>query len=173
MCYILGYYNINLLNHQFHHPTVDFINTVLTNVFYSLFDKPTRITSSSAELIDNIVTNFHSHVLSPAILLTAISDHLSVLVTIQSKTKIKQIQTHKNFFYKILINESTVSKFRTDMIEYDWSNVYLNQNTKNSYTAFIEKIKKLYDKNLHIVKVNYKQNPNNHPWITKSTNKNQ
>ena len=67
MCYILGDYNINLLNHQFHHTTGDFINTLLPNGFYPLIDKPTRITSSNATLIDNIVTNLQFHVLSPAI----------------------------------------------------------------------------------------------------------
>ena len=59
-----------------------------------------------------------------------------------------------------------MSKFRTDMIEYDWSNVYLIKNTQNSYNAFTENVEKLYDKNLPIVKVTYNRNHKNHPWIT-------
>ena len=67
MCCIVGDYNINLLNHQSHHPAGDFINTFKSNGFYPLIDKPTTITSPTATLIDNVVTNVHSHVLSAAI----------------------------------------------------------------------------------------------------------
>ena len=42
------------------------------------------------------------------------------------------------------------------MTEYDWSNGYLNQNTQNSYNAFPENIKKLYNKIILLVKVKYK-----------------
>ena len=88
--------------------STDFIHllTEVSNEFYYLIDKPTRITSN-ATLIDKIVPNVHSHVLSPAIWLTDISYHLPVLVTIPTKIKIQQFETYDNFFYNTLINEST------------------------------------------------------------------
>ena len=48
-------FNINLLN--MHQATNDFVNLLTSNIFFPLISKPTRITSSTATLIDNIFTN--------------------------------------------------------------------------------------------------------------------
>ena len=53
----MGDFNINILNSQSHQPTNEFINLMLSNSLYPLISKPTRITSSTATLIDNIFTN--------------------------------------------------------------------------------------------------------------------
>ena len=59
-CYLLGDYNINLLKQDKHLPTKRFIDTILAYGFYPLINKPTRITSQSITLIDNILTNVHN-----------------------------------------------------------------------------------------------------------------
>ena len=43
--------------------------------FYPLINKPTRITDSSATLIDNIFTNVHNTETKSGIWITDISDH--------------------------------------------------------------------------------------------------
>src|SRR5688572_28411139 len=58
-CYILGDFNINLLNTDTHLETQNFLNILLAYGFYPLIDKPTRITQRSTSLIDNILTNVH------------------------------------------------------------------------------------------------------------------
>ena len=45
---------------------------------YPLIDKPTRVTESSATLIDNIFTNELRHNLTCGILFNDISDHLPI-----------------------------------------------------------------------------------------------
>ena len=57
LSYIMGDFNINILNSHSHQPTNEFINVMTSNSLYPLISKPTRITSSSATLIDNIFTN--------------------------------------------------------------------------------------------------------------------
>ena len=53
--YIMGDFNINILNS--HQPTNEFINLMTSNSLYPLISKPTRITSSTTTLIDNLFTN--------------------------------------------------------------------------------------------------------------------
>ena len=57
LSYIMGDFNINILNSHSHQPTSEFINLMTSNSLYPLISKPTRITSSTATLIDNIFTN--------------------------------------------------------------------------------------------------------------------
>ena len=56
LSYLMGDVNINhnILNSQSHQPSNEFINLMLSNSLYPLISKPTRITSSTATLIDNI-----------------------------------------------------------------------------------------------------------------------
>ena len=56
-CYIMGDYNINLLNYENHQLTAEFVDQLHSNSFVSLINKPTRVKKHSATLIDNIFTN--------------------------------------------------------------------------------------------------------------------
>ena len=55
----MGDYNLNLMNHQSHSVTGEFLDALYSNMFFPLVMRPTRITCHSATLIDNISsTNF-------------------------------------------------------------------------------------------------------------------
>ena len=55
--YLRGDFNIDLIKAHNHHKTEHFINTIFGMGFHPLITKPTRITSYSATLIDNIFKN--------------------------------------------------------------------------------------------------------------------
>ncbi len=52
--YLLGDYNINLLNVGSHSPTTEFIDTMFSSSFIPLINRPTRITNDTATITDNI-----------------------------------------------------------------------------------------------------------------------
>ena len=54
ICYLMGDYDINLLNVDTHQLTSDFNDTLFSNGFVPMITHPTRVTSNSATLIDNI-----------------------------------------------------------------------------------------------------------------------
>ena len=56
--FLLGDFNINLMNYNVHKPTNEFLNSLAFNSFSPYILQPTRITSHSKTLIDNIFTNF-------------------------------------------------------------------------------------------------------------------
>jgi len=57
ICYLIGDYNINILNAETHLPTADFVELMFANHFSPYINMPTRVTETSATLIDNIFSN--------------------------------------------------------------------------------------------------------------------
>ncbi|KAK2186295.1 hypothetical protein NP493_206g01002 [Ridgeia piscesae] len=86
-CYIMGDFNINLTNYGSHTETPDYIDAMFQHSFIPLINKPTRITTTTATVIDNIYssdilgTNYHSH----GIIYTDISYHLPIYVYLLNK----------------------------------------------------------------------------------------
>ena len=58
--YLLGDFNIDLLKHGSDSTAQLFLNNLLSNGFYPRIDKPTRLTNTTATLIDNIFVNVRS-----------------------------------------------------------------------------------------------------------------
>ena len=83
---ISGDFNINLLNTNTHKPTTEFLDTWLSNGYMPHLTLPTRVTYSSATLIDNIFTKSikTNFITSKGILTTDISDHYPSFIEIQS-----------------------------------------------------------------------------------------
>ena len=74
----MGDFNINILNADSHTPTNEFIDLMYSNGLYPLISKPTRITSHTDTLIDNIFTNDLDHSKFSGLLWSDISDHLPI-----------------------------------------------------------------------------------------------
>ena len=72
----MGDFNLNLTNYQSHNLTGEFLDMMYFNTFFPLITRPTRITSHSATLIDNIFQNSLETNLLSSLLFTDISDHL-------------------------------------------------------------------------------------------------
>ena len=80
ICYLLGDFNINLLNHDTHNLTGEFYDLMTSNSFLPLITRPTRVTATSATLIDNIFSNYLencSHWMQ-GLMVTYISDHYPI-----------------------------------------------------------------------------------------------
>ena len=76
-CYLLGDFNINLINVSNHIPTAEFLEVIYSHAFTPLITKPTRVTSNTATLIDNIFTNSSRNSFN-GIFLSDISDHFPI-----------------------------------------------------------------------------------------------
>ena len=57
--FLTGDFNINLLNTETDEPTSSFLNNLASNLFIPHIILPTRITTRSKTLIDNIFFKFH------------------------------------------------------------------------------------------------------------------
>ena len=108
--FLLGDFNLNLLNYNEHNQTYEFLDSLASNLFTPLILQPTRITSHSNTLIDNIFSN----AIEPDIILSnltaTIPDHLpqfAIIPTIflaisQAINIIFMKETGQNLVKKIL-----------------------------------------------------------------------
>ena len=67
----------------------EFLDIMYANTFFPLITLPTRITSHSATLIDNIFTNDFDNYAFSGLVLTDISDHLTIFSISNEKMKMK------------------------------------------------------------------------------------
>ena len=74
--FLLGDFNINLLNYNVHQPTNDFLDSLAFNSIIPYILQPTRLTSHSKTLIDNIFSNILSKEIISGNLTATISDHI-------------------------------------------------------------------------------------------------
>ena len=74
--FLLGDFNINLLNYNIHQPTNNFLDSLASNSTIPYIMQPTRLTSHSKTLIDNIFSNILSSEIMSGNLTATISDHL-------------------------------------------------------------------------------------------------
>ena len=78
----MGDFNINLLNYDTHQETRNYVDTMFSNACIPLISRPTRITPTTATLIDNIYSNdlMGNNNQINGILYADISDHLPIFV---------------------------------------------------------------------------------------------
>ena len=74
--YLMGDFNLDLLKGESHPATGDFLCSMNSGGLHPLIALPTRITPTSATLIDNIFTNDIFRPISSGLVYTSISDHL-------------------------------------------------------------------------------------------------
>ena len=74
--FLLGDFNVNLLNYNEHNQTNEFLDSLASNLFIPLILQPTRITSHSNILIDNIFSNVIEPDIRSGNLTATFSDHL-------------------------------------------------------------------------------------------------
>ena len=142
LCYITGDININLLNSDSHLQTSEFLETMFSFSFAPLITKPTRITETTATLIDNIFSNFQPNRNGiPGICCTDISDHLPVFfIDLATKINIKP-----NLVKQRQYNENNKIRFCRELEETDWGGVLRNGDAQDAYTKFLQILKDRYD----------------------------
>ena len=112
-CIIAGDIDIDLIRYNSHNPTFDFENNLLLNNFLPIIIMPTRITDSSATLVDHIYyydgSNSKRNVnIKSGNLWCHLTDYLSNYILILNKhIKIKQ-----NVRFVRIFSNSNIDKFK-------------------------------------------------------------
>ena len=94
-CIIIGDFNINLLNYQSDTATADFFNTFSSALFQPFILQPTRVTSNSKTLIDNIFINKLEYKCTSGNIATSISDHFPLCTHIKRLTDSTNLKNKK------------------------------------------------------------------------------
>ena len=161
---LLGDFNCNLLNHETHKDTNDFLNLFLSNSFLPLITLPSRVTDTSSTLIDNIWTNAKHDKFSSGLLLEHISDHLPIfyLQIKDANLRYKEKEMIRN------LSDKNREKFREELLLHNWNPILSDNNPKSAFDSFAKVIKEKYDICFPYIEVrkNRRKFPDK-PWMTK------
>ena len=170
--FLLGDFNINLLNYNDHHPANDFLDSLAYNSFMPYILHPTRITSHSKTLIDNIFSNYISHEIISGNITATISDHLPQFSFVPNI--LSNPPTQKSNYYERDWSKFKQENFILDYFDKDWADVLQidQQNVNLSLDSFLNNINSILDVHAPLKKVNkYKLKFKTKPWITPALQK--
>ena len=164
---LLGDFNVNLLNYNEHNRTNEFLDSLASNSFIPLILQPTRITSYSNTLIDNIFSNFFDPDITSGNLTPTISDHLPQFSIIPNM--FGNISGNKSNIYERDWSKFDQENFILDYFSVDWEDLLKTDelNADNSTRMYLDKIDMLLDTYAPLKRINkYKMKFKSKPWIT-------
>ena len=167
--YLLGDFNIDLLKYGTDSRAFEFLNNLLTNGFYPKIDKPTRLTDTTATLIDNIFVNVHCDSMISGPWLTDISDHLPIYATLPYPHS--NLKRKTEYITKRLYTDEKLNAFKMDLATLNWSSVYENvpdklNDVNTKFDNFMQRLDTLHNKHFPPVRLKIKNNGIFKPWIS-------
>ena len=119
-----------------------FPNSRLTLIFRPLILQPTRVTATSATLIDNIFVNSIGTDSLGGNLTISISDHFAQFsaIDIFNKTKNPSIPVKRRCFKNF-----SHAEFDQELKNIDWPAIFANKNCEDAFSDFYKKIDTLLD----------------------------
>ena len=157
-------FNLNLLNYERHPPTEDFINTLNSYFLEPHIIKPTRITTYSATLVDNIFFNSIDYQTHSGNLLYELTDHLPNFLMISRLN----MSSNKEKIYKRDYSNYNEESFIKEFCSIDWTAV-LNesQNVGQMFEQFYFQVSDVIDRNAPLKPLSRKESKfYSKPWIT-------
>jgi len=141
--YLMGDFNIDLIQTDTHLPTSDFLEIMYSFGLFSLISKPTRVKGESATLIDNIFTNniLNCETIN-GIFFVEISDHFPVF-SLNLTTQVKE-RSGPDFQIRDY-SKVNVDKFQRQLQTLDWSDVIHCQDGLLAFELFYERYNMIYN----------------------------
>ena len=164
-CILMDDFNIDLLKYGSNEHANRFLNQMYSSQFYPVIIRPTRITTNSATIIDNIFINNIYLDRSSGILINDLSDHLPV---VQISPNLNIQKPKKNSFKRRELTKANIYKLRIEIQNISWEYLKTINDVDDAYSYFQEKFLRLY--NTCIPNKNYsnkESKTSNKPWITK------
>ena len=168
-CYISGDFNLDILRYNTDSKINEFVNNFYSHNMYPLIDRPTRITSHSATILDNIFTNVFSNQIKSGIFVTGITDHYPIF---QFTNALDIKLNSPKSVYSRSFNQCNINCFRSHLQLANWDHVMSEQSPQVAYTKFFDKFNELYNRcfplrRKRITKANAHRIPRK-PWISKA-----
>lgn len=163
-CYLMGDFNINLINVDSDRKTNEFLSMMVSMSFTPLIDKPTRITDTSATCIDNIFVDIANlQRTKSGIYTTDISDHLPVFCV--TSNKCKPTSKYKFVESRNMCNDS-INRFNYALSNQNWDFIYQEPDPNRGYVLFLDTYSDLYNTFFPIVRRKIRCKTFSKPWLT-------
>ena len=161
---IVGDTNIDLIKSNTNKETSDFLDCMISNDLFPKITIPTRVTHTSATLIDHIYTNNKNPTTIAGTLKTDISDHFSNFI-FYKWTPIRiipKLVTYRNY------STEAIEKFKNALQETNWESILNDTNTNSAYDKFLDIYTSLLNEHLKLVTTKFNKYKHKlKSWITK------
>ena len=136
-------HNMDLLKSSVHGPTQKFLDTLIKDELLPTITRPSKITQTSATLIDNIfVSNNLYKNFDSALLLEDLSDHLPVMALLkQTKLSSKEPLT----FETRNLSEHKLNVVKNKLYGIDWIILLDSDSCSENFDIFSAKVNKILD----------------------------
>ena len=159
---LMGDLNYDLLN--MHDTNINnCVDTFFDSGFYPLVNIPTRITDTSAKILDHCWTNITNMPVNSSVILEQISDHLPVFFNFQTDISVDNTFIEKRFF-----TEKNIEKFNISLKEMFVSDILKVKSTDSAYNIFIKRYLDIFEKSFPVKMVKLsKKRKNEKSWYNK------
>ena len=173
----MGDFNLDLLQAESRPRIGEFLNCLFSHYYFPTVHYPTRITETSATLLDNIFTNKVNNEINAGIVYSDISDHYPVLISVSlplNKRAVNKFSTRRVF------NSDSVLHFNEALQNVDWNNSLFTNGSQLdanlSFNIFMSIFNNLFNEHFPLKSVKlYRADMPRSDWITpgliKSCNK--
>ena len=161
-CYIMGDFNMDLLKLNAHRPTSDYLEGLTSMGFFPLISLPTRLTDTTATLIDNIWTNKVVSKHGSGIVTVRLSDHLPIFTFLGGNAY--DSQANNTNTRRRLVNEGRIKRFAEVLESWSFDEVRA-EGIENNVARFRNEFRDLYDTAFPWVEPKKKKRDREKPWL--------
>ena len=163
-------HNLDFLKSEQHSGTQNCITCMLERSLFLCITRPTRVTSSTATLIDNILVNSRFYeVQKSCVVIHDISDHFPSMMII------KDVLADKRELKKVLtqdINDCKLTTLKRELLAQNWTKCTSLTNPSDQYSYFMDKLNRMLDDHIPLREITIPvKKLLCEPWLTKGLQK--
>ena len=132
---------------------------MLEGHYFPVINKPTRITDSSATVLDHIWTNLHQHQIKSGVILNPLSDLLQVYMYFNLNKQNSYRSQQKRSF-----TPQNITKFNEMLENIDIITILNETNTNLAFKLLMDSYKSTFNYCFPFIKQNI-ENKNKQPWF--------
>ena len=165
LLFIMGDFNINLLDFASHSSTSDFVKNFLSHSLLPCIHHPTRVSKNRASVIDNIYTNATNANITSGNILMQITDHFPQFLILKNACASHSKSESFKYDYSKFVEQKYLDDFNQINFSYLEDN---NINVNNKFDKFLKDISNLTNLHAPIKKRSIKEiKLKDKPWINK------
>ena len=159
---IMGDQNYNLLSTK-NSDVNNFVDKFFEFGMYPLINIPTRITDTTASVLDHFWTNIVDVPIKSTVVVNPISDHLPIYMTIGINDSQKELFVEKRNF-----SEKNIENFNNSLSKMYIFDILQHKSTNAAYNVFIKRYIEIFEKSFpkKRMKISIERKYKN-PWYTK------
>ena len=141
--YICCDYNIDLLHCEERAETKYFLDEMFSSGLYPLITRPTRITGTTATIVDNICCSELYRNKECGIVLSDATDHMPIFVLCDNSTNVVNHED-PTVKYKIKLDEDSLNRLEHDLNDINWEIAMNESNPNLAFSRFMKVLSNTY-----------------------------